>query len=163
MDCLGDDLCVRVVLDLAMNTVLRTSAWMERYAWIPWAMMGLALLYVGITPFMPLYDILRPVVTMSASIVARDADSITVNLAGEKHRNCRYAGIGAAIKVGDVYVGTQIQRIDMPAKGVSQPVGRNDFGTWRVWPLKDGTLVTIHIQYACDARYVLAKVAEVKL
>ena len=122
-----------------------------------------ALLYVGVGPFMPLYDSLRPILVAEAKVIERAEDSVTVHLVGKKSRDCRFVSINASTKSGDMYRGAQMLRVDIPGKGVSRQVGKHDFGVWKIWPLSGGSLIAIHVQYDCSGRYVLLKAAEVTL
>lgn len=110
-----------------------------------------------------LYDDVRPVVTMSGTLVSRDADSALIDIAGEKHRSCQFLSIRAYSMRDGTLMDANIERVDRPQDGHTKPVGRYDIGRWRVWPVKHAVGVKVYVKHSCDGRLVLTKISEVAL
>ena len=112
----------------------------------------------------PVYDQLRPVVTMQGEIVARTPDSVTVHMWGSKNRECRYIGIQAFSHLaGGLRQDTNIERVDQHTNGRTKPAGVYDIGTWRIHPITGAQAASVYVQHDCDGRVVLTEVAEVSL
>lgn len=130
--------------------------------WTILASLALGALMATLTPAAWL-DSLFPVVTMRAEIVTKHPAEIVMRLIGTKHRDCRYEGINAFARMGDLLRDLHMDRIDKPADGQTKPKGRFDFGTWRVWPTANTKLVEVYVQYDCGGRSVFVRAAEVAL
>jgi len=109
------------------------------------------------------YDGLFPVVRMEVDVVGRDANSITLHLVGDKKRSCEPKHIDAFGRVGNMLHDINIARQDVQDTLTAKPLGRHDFGIWRVWPSGGERVVLVYILYDCDGRIVPTKVAEVAL
>jgi hypothetical protein len=144
--------------------MIRAIRLMDRYEWVPWALAVFGLLYGGTAPLMPLYDYVRPVVSMQGEIVERTADSVTLHMWGSKNRACKYIGIQGFSQVGNgPKRDTIITRLDMPSEGKTKPAGVFDIGHWRLQPVTGADHVSVYVQHDCDGRVVLTKITEVTL
>lgn len=130
-----------------------------------WTIFFSVLLGIGISMITPQswYDALFPVVTMRADVINKTLTEVTVRLSGEKHRDCKYMAIDAFSRHGDLLRDLQMERLDQPADGTTKPMGRFDFGYWRIWPTNDTKTVMIYVRYDCAGRDVFVRAAEVAL
>lgn len=131
------------------------------------SVLGLAMVPVGEwgTAFVrDAYDRGHPVVVAEGVLFERDADSVTLAISGEKHRDCEYVAIaGYTIGSDGLLRSTYIQRVDQPSIGATRPVGRQSFGLWRLWPTDRSVRAEVWISHQCGGRLVRTKVAEVAL
>ena len=110
------------------------------------------------------YDDSFPVVRMSGRLVKADADSVWLEVSGEKLRTCTYIRIQSYVKsASGVLTDSYVRRENMPERGDNKPLGKFSIGVWRVWPRSDAVAVLLYVQHDCDGRMVSTKVAEVGL
>lgn len=112
------------------------------------------------------FDMANPVLIARARVVDADAASITLEIVGEKRRDCQYIGLQAYTRAAgsSVLADAYMRRIDMPETGVTRPVGvYRSLGLWRVWPRGQAGVVAVYAQHSCSGRLVISKVAEVLL
>lgn len=111
------------------------------------------------------HELSRPVVDMSGSLVVRSGDSVIINIRGQKLRDCRYSGITAySVGAAGVRYDARIERIDLPEKGETKPIGQYDLGSWRIWPIYDETrAVIVFVDHFCGNVQVRSVIAEVQL
>lgn len=113
--------------------------------------------------FWKLYDRHLPVVSMHGELLARPPGEAVLALSGHKHRDCRYMGLQAYTleadgELHDVYRA----RVDVSEHRRTKPIGRFDFGNWRIWPVPDNArAVVVFVQHECSGRLVTTKVADV--
>lgn len=105
----------------------------------------------------------QPVVVMQGKIVARDVNSVTLHLWGEKLRACTYIGINAYTRHDGVMKDAFTKRVDVPHTAATKPLGRFDVGNWLVWPIDGAGRVLLYVQHDCNGRVVVTKIAEVDL
>lgn len=119
----------------------------------------------GISPLMPAYDAMRPVVSMQGEIVARGPDSVTIRMWGTKNRDCKFINIqGFSKKQPDgLSRDATGERLDMPSEGATKPTGAFEIGTWRFRPVIDARIVEVYVQHDCDGRAVVTQIARVAL
>ena len=139
-----------------MRAVIRSMRWTILIGMVA----GVALSML--TP-MAWLDSIYPVVSMRADVVAKQPTEVVVRLSGTKNRDCKYLGIDAFSRHGEMLRDLNMERIDMPADGGTKPKGHFDFGTWRIWPTSNTKLVMIYVRYDCSGRDVFVNVAEVAI
>ena len=109
------------------------------------------------------YDATRPVVRMKAEVIEREENSITLRLTGEKLRNCAYLGLYAyGVDVNGVLHDVYREKVDVPENRTTRPVGVQDFGDWKVWPVRFAS-VTMYSRHDCDGRVVLTKLFDMPM
>ena len=109
------------------------------------------------------YDMLFPVVEMKATISNRDENSVTFSLEGNKKRLCTPKKVDAFVRIGQLLSDVNIRRIDLIDTLSTKPLGWNNYGEWKVWPVHTSQKIEIYVLYDCGHRNVLAKLVEVTL
>ena len=136
---------------------------------MPWTALFAALLGVSVAWAFPwsaiqeVYDTVRPVSIISANVVSRTSDSVTLHLTGEKKRDCKFISVHAFTRVGPPMRDASIVRIDKPQDSETRPIGFHDFGTWMVWPMDGASFAAVYVKYECDGRAVLMRSPEIEL
>lgn len=115
----------------------------------------------GVTSY---YDDARPVLRMTATVTSVTSDSVVLHLTGEKLRSCRYIRMQAFVRLVDgVLDDIGLLRVDQDEIGSSKPVGKHDFGQWKVWPIKGSRKLVIYAQHDCGDRLVTSKAVEMDI
>ena len=112
------------------------------------------------------YDTTHPVWQgVVAHDVKNNENNITFRLSGEKVRDCRFLRIIATIGyVQDGVADASITRTDKPMVGINRPLGKQELGTYEVWPTrKEARFVFVRAEHECDMRVVSSKLATVVL
>ena len=92
-----------------------------------------------------------PVVNFTYSIVAQTDYSVTVNIAGDKLRDCDYVSVMALVGgENSTKRDINIMRVDKPSTGSSRPVGPYNLGDWKMWPVINGEIPSIILQHNCQ-------------
>jgi phosphoribosyl-AMP cyclohydrolase len=108
------------------------------------------------------YDERNPVVRMSGTLVKQDAESVWIEVVGEKLRACRYIRLQPYTRQkSGVLTDAYARRDGVPERGDTKPPGVYSIGTWRVWPRGEAVAVLMYVLHDCDGRVVTTKVAEV--
>lgn len=108
------------------------------------------------------WDDINPVVRATGTVVARDADSVTVSIRGTKRRLCEYVGAnGYAVDAHGEMADVNLERVDRPQLRFTRPVGQFDAGRWRLWPIDDAAAVTVDWTYNCEGRVLVHEVVRV--
>lgn len=110
-----------------------------------------------------LYDGLYPVVEMTGQLVSQEDGAAIVTATGTKKRACTYITLHAYARRNDVLHGINATRVDRPADGHTNPVGKASIGYWRVWPLHDSDAVVLAVKYSCGGRLVVSRIADIPL
>ena len=104
------------------------------------------------------------VVVGSGTIIARDRDSVTVRVEGEKVRDCMFLSMAGYVLGSDGLLrSTYLARADQPATGATRPVGRQSFGEWMFWPVSGSTRLEIWFAHQCEGRIIRSQAAVVNL
>lgn len=107
------------------------------------------------------YDDTHPVVKMAGTLVERTDDSATVHVTGEKLRACRFVSLHSYTRKHGVMTDAYRSRIGQSEDGATKPVGKHDYGTWKIWPIEGANLVVMTVTHECSGRLVSAYIAEV--
>lgn len=111
------------------------------------------------------YDAHRPVAMIStASVVAREADAVMVEMTVRKLRDCTYIRMQAfGSSKGGALSDAYMRRIDRPEDGSTKPMGEFSIGTWRIWPVGGASSVIVYAQHDCGGRIVQTRLAQVAI
>lgn len=110
------------------------------------------------------WDEANPVVTGRVDMVMPDGDGVKVHISGEKFRACQFTGVHAyAVNASGSKSLIGILRVDRPIEIITRPIGKSDFGTWRIWPTLGAASAEIWVTYRCSSRVVLNRLVEVAL
>ena len=140
--------------EILNRTLGRLSAW----NWVPYTVIVVVFAWVA-------WDHFSPVVIARGELVAREPDNVVIRLAGEKKRECRYAGIQAYSKMpDDTLRDASIRRVDQMANDLTRPIGKFEMGVWDIRPTTGATAVEVYVQHSCRAGDLRStKMAAVKL
>jgi hypothetical protein len=110
------------------------------------------------------YDDAKPVVVMQAQLLTRTDHDAVLRIYGDKLRPCTYLRMQTYWRdsMGELH-DAFAQRLDMPNRGDSKPLGSFDIGQWRVWPVQGAKSIVMFSQHDCDGRLVSTKMVEVAL
>jgi hypothetical protein len=149
---------------------------MIAHAWrMPWStlagiVIGVFVVLVTPTwvgPLRDAYDSSFPVLRMSGTVVARDDDSVTLHIRGEKLRGeeCRLLSVyGYAVGPSGRLSDATATRVDQQPTARVRDAGDYDIGHWRVRPVtSDAVAVKVVAQHDCVGRVVLSTIAEANL
>lgn len=110
------------------------------------------------------FDQQNPVVVASGEIVDRGEDWVEIAITGEKNRQCAYVALAAYSMAPDGLLRDGfVARTDRPTSGATRPLGMQEFGTWRVWPVRGAVSVEMWVTHQCEGRLVRSKLADIDL
>jgi hypothetical protein len=110
------------------------------------------------------YDSEFHVLTMTAKVIAANADKVTIHATGEKRRECQYLRLYAyTVHDAGILHDANIQRVDLPEDRDSKPLGSFDFGFWAIWPREDAVGIQVFSEHLCSGRKVVNKIIDIKV
>ena len=140
---------------------------MPRSPW--WAVAGLAagaLLNVVSMLTDDYRDKTATVVTMQGDVIYQDDRVLRVHLYGVKSLECDYGGIQAffAHPTTGLLVETDINRVDMPERRITKPLGKFDLGIWEAArpPLQSKKFL-IFVNHKCGAYARITRIADLDI
>jgi hypothetical protein len=110
------------------------------------------------------YDEANHVLLLNAQVVTLDNDSVVIQANGEKLRACQYIRLQAyTLQKNGELLDAQIMRVDQPEDDDVKPLGKFNFGRWKIWPRDGAVGLQVFSQYLCGQRMVVNKVVDLTL